>query len=84
MCNVDYKNDFGCDVDLSSFSRLILRHGGKSDSRVFVKYNGITSHNAMKIPITFFNDELCHRLVKSVSMMMTFSYQDSDSMCFSL
>ena len=67
LCDVDYKRDLGCDEDLSQFTQIIKRHAGKTDSRVYVNYKGAQSHNAMMIPITFFNDDLRILLAKSVS-----------------
>lgn len=67
LCDVDYKLDLGCDEDLSRFSQIIKRHGGKDNARVNVNYKGATSHNAMMIPLTFFTADLRVLLAKSVS-----------------
>ena len=67
LCDVDYKLDLGCDEDLSKFSQIIKRHGGKTDARVNVNYKGATSHNAMMIPLTFFTADLRLLIAKSVS-----------------
>ena len=68
LCDVDYKEEFACDVDLSVFSQFIKNKGGNSDARVTVEYKGAALHNAMMIPLDFFSIDLRKRLVNKVRL----------------
>ena len=66
LCDVDYKEDFQCNDDLSIFDKMFKSNGGSSDTRVNVEYKGSSLHNAMMIPISYFNEDLRKRLVNTV------------------
>ena len=67
---MDYKKDFKCNDDLSKFTNMFKANGGSVDTRVNVEYKGLSLHNAMTIPITFFREDLRTRLVKTVQKII--------------
>ena len=69
LCDVDYKDDFKCNDDLSIFTNMFKSNGGSIDTRVNVEYKGSSLHYAMTIPITFFEEDLRKRLVHTVMII---------------
>ena len=74
LCDVDYKEEFSCSDDLSTFTNLFKSNGGSIDTRVNVDYKGQSLHNAMMIPITHFENDLRIRLVNKVNLALNATY----------
>ena len=70
LCDVDYKEEFRCNDDLSNFTNMINSNGGNTETRVNVDYKGSALHNAMMVPISYFDQELQKRLVTTVTFFL--------------
>ena len=53
------------------YKEFIKQKGGKIDARVNVDYKGSSSHAALMIPITFFEEDTRKLLVQNVSTTFT-------------
>ena len=71
LCDVDYKEEFRCNDDLSNFTNMINSNGGSSETRVNVEYKGSALHPAMMVPISYFDQDLQKRLVTTVKKNWT-------------
>ena len=67
LCVVDYKEEFRCNDDLSNFTNMIKSSGCSTETRVNVDYKGSALHNAMIVPISYFDQDLQKRLVTTVN-----------------